>query len=191
MIARILAFSVGRRWLVALLTLLVAAFGAWSALKLPIDATPDITNNQVQINALAPALSPEDVERQVTFPLETALSGIPGLASTRSLSRNGFAQITAVFSDATDLYFARAQVNERLGEARGALPPGVEVQMGPVTTGLGEIFMWTLHMSKPDGRPETDGKPGWQGMGAFSRLTASGWPATWTAPPGCEPCRTG
>jgi len=172
MIARILAFSVRRRWLVALLTLLVAAFGAWSALKLPIDATPDITNNQVQINALAPALSPEDVERQVTFPLETVLSGIPGLVSTRSLSRNGFAQITAVFSDATGLYFARAQVNERLGEARGSLPPGVEVQMGPVTTGLGEIFMWTLHMKEPDGRPENDGKPGWQADGSF--LTPEG-----------------
>ncbi len=172
MIARILAFSVERRWLVALLTLLVAAFGAWSALKLPIDATPDITNNQVQINAVATALSPEDVERQVTFPLETALSGIPGLVSTRSLSRNGFAQITAVFSDATDLYFARAQVNERLGEARGSLPPGVEVHMGPVTTGLGEIFMWTLHMKEPDGRPETDGKPGWQSDGGF--LTPEG-----------------
>ena len=124
MIENILTFSVRRRWLVVLLTLLVAALGLWSLIRLPIDAVPDITNNQVQINTLAPALSPTDVEKQVTFPVETALSGIPGLDHTRSISRNGFSQVTAVFSDTTDIYFARQQVGERLREAGESLPPG-------------------------------------------------------------------
>ena len=105
MIARVLSFSVHQRWLVVLLTLAAAAFGAWSMTKLPIDAVPDITNNQVQINTVAPALSPIDIEKQVTYPLETALAGIPGLEYTRSFSRNGFSQITAVFDDKTDIYF--------------------------------------------------------------------------------------
>lgn len=145
MIARILAFSVHQRWLVALLTLAAAAFGGWSMTKLPIDAVPDITNNQVQINTIAPALSPIDIEKQVTYPLETALAGIPGLEYTRSFSRNGFSQITAVFDDKADIYFARQQVNERLTEAKANLPLGAEPRMGPVSTGLGEIYMWTIH----------------------------------------------
>jgi len=122
-----------------------AAFGAWSMMKLPIDAVPDITNNQVQINTTAPALSPIDIEKQVTYPLETALAGIPGLDHTRSFSRNGFSQITAVFDDKTDVYFARQQINERLNEAKAGLPLGAEPRMGPVSTGLGEIYMWTVH----------------------------------------------
>ena len=161
MIARVLTFSVHQRWLVVLLTLAAAAFGAWSMTKLPIDAVPDITNNQVQINTVAPALSPIDIEKQVTYPLETALTGIPGLEYTRSFSRNGFSQITAVFDDKTDIYFARQQVNERLTEAKANLPPGAEPRMGPVSTGLGEIYMWTVHY-KPLNRnaPGKDGKPG-------------------------------
>ena len=123
MIARILAFSVHQRWLVVLLSLVAAAFGIHSLNQLPIDAVPDITNNQVQINTTAPSLSPQDVEKQVTYPIETALAGIAGLEFTRSLSRNGFSQVTAVFSDKLDIYFARQQVNERLGEARSSLPP--------------------------------------------------------------------
>ena len=103
MIARILAFSVERRWLVVLVTLAVCGFSIWSLGRLPIDAVPDITNKQVQINSVAPALSPVDVERQVTFPVETALAGIPGLEYTRSLSRNGFSQVTAVFGERTDI----------------------------------------------------------------------------------------
>src|SRR4051812_48592367 len=109
MIERILAFSVRRRWLVLLATLAAAVSGAWSLTRLPIDAVPDVTNVQVQINALAPALSPVEVEKQVTFPIETALAGTPGLELTRSFSRNGFAQITAIFADRTDIYFARQQ----------------------------------------------------------------------------------
>src|SRR3989442_8003046 len=110
MIERIIDFSVRRRWLVLLITLAAATSGVWSLTKLPIDAVPDVTNVQVQINAVAPALSPVEIERQVTFLLETALAGTPGLESTRSFSRNGFAQVTAVFTDKTDIYFARQQV---------------------------------------------------------------------------------
>src|SRR5215211_5920462 len=146
---RILAFSVRRRWLVLLLTLVAAISGAWSMTKLPIDAVPDVTNVQVQVNAIAPALTPIEIEKQVTFPIETALAGIPGLDSTRSFSRNGFAQVTAVFTDRTDIYFARQQVAERLNEAKANLPPGVEVRMGPISTGLGEIYWWSVQYAAP------------------------------------------
>ena len=173
MISRVLSFSVHQRWLVMLLTAAAAAFGIWSMTKLPIDAVPDITNRQVQINAIAPALSPVDVEKQVTFPLETALAGIPGLDYTRSFSRNGFAQITAVFDDKTDIYFARQQINERLNEAKAALPPGAELRMGPVATGLSEIYMWTVHYRLPsEGAAVEDGRPGWQSDGSY--LTPEG-----------------
>ena len=105
---------------------------------------PDITNKQVQVNTTAPALSPAEIEKQVTLRIETALAGIPGLESTRSISRNGFSQVTAVFTERTDIYFARQQVNERLLELRPNLPPGVDPRMGPISTGLGEIYMWTV-----------------------------------------------
>ena len=177
MIARVLSFSVRQRWLVVLFTAVAAAFGVWSMTKLPIDAVPDITNNQVQINTIAPALSPGDIEKQVTYPLETALAGIPGLEYTRSLSRNGFSQITAVFTDKTDIYFARQQINERLTEAKASLPPGAETRMGPVSTGLGEIYMWTVHFRRPgDGAVVVDGKPGWQSNGSY--ITPEGVPLT-------------
>jgi heavy metal efflux system protein len=173
MIARVLSFSVHQRWLVALLTLAAAAFGGWSMTKLPIDAVPDITNKQVQINTIAPALSPTDIEKQVTYPLETAFAGIPGLEYTRSFSRNGFSQITAVFDDNVDIYFARQQINERLTEAKESLPPGAELRMGPISTGLGEIYMWTVHYKRPgEGIPVADGKPGWQSDGSY--LTPEG-----------------
>lgn len=173
MIAQLVSFSVRQRWLVALLTLAAAAFGAWSLAALPIDAVPDITNKQVQINTIAPALSPADMEKQVTYPLETALAGIPGLEYTRSFSRNGFSQITAVFADNVDIYFARQQINERLSGARDILPAGAETRMGPVSTGLGEIYMWSVRYKRPaDGAPVTDGKPGWQSDGSY--LTPEG-----------------
>ena len=172
MIARILQFSVHQRWLVLLVSLCVAAVGIWSLTKLPIDAVPDITNNQVQVNAVVPSLSPYDVEKQVTYPLETSLAGISGLQYTRSLSRNGFAQVTAVFSESTDIYFARQQVNERLGEAKANLPAGAEVHMGPISTGLGEIYMWTVHYNDPEPGKVRDGQPGWQSDGTY--LTPEG-----------------
>ncbi len=173
MIERVLTFSVHRRWFVLLATLAAAIFGAWSLTRLPIDAVPDVTNVQVQINAVAPALTPIEIEKQVTFPIETALAGTPGLESTRSFSRNGFAQVTAVFTDKTDIYFARQQVAERVTEAKANLPPGVEVRMGPISTGLGEIYWWSVEYAPPgEGVPVRDGKPGWQSDGSY--LTPEG-----------------
>ncbi|RXH42601.1 efflux RND transporter permease subunit [Bradyrhizobium zhanjiangense] len=173
MIAWIVDFSVRRRWLVVLVTLVAAGAGFWSMTKLPIDAVPDVTNVQVQVNATAPALTPTEIEKQVTVALETALAGTPGLESTRSFSRNGFAQITAVFADRTDIYFARQQVSERLNEAKSNLPPAVDVRMGPISTGLGEIYWWAVEYAKPDEMgPIEDGKPGWQSDGSY--LTPEG-----------------
>ena len=168
MISKILDFSVHQRWLVVLLSLLVAGFGMFSLTKLPIDAVPDITNNQVQINTVAPSYSPVDMEKQITYPVETALAGIKGLEYSRSLSRNGFSQVTAVFSEKTDIYFARQQVAERLSQVKQDLPPGAEPRMGPISTGLGEIFMWSIHYAKPEERKVArDGKAGWQADGSY------------------------
>ncbi|MEX2208313.1 MAG: CusA/CzcA family heavy metal efflux RND transporter [Myxococcota bacterium] len=157
MLERILRFSVEQRWLVLGATLALAGFGVWNAVRLPIDAVPDITNVQVQVIAEAPGFSPLEVEQRISFALETALAGIPRLEYTRSLSRYGIAQITAVFFDGTDIYFARQLVSERLQEAREALPPGVTVALGPIATGLGEIFMYVVEADPavrgPDGKP--------------------------------------
>ncbi len=144
MVARILALSVHHRWSVVFFSLMAAAFGGWSLSRLPIDAVPDVTNNQVQINTTAPWLSPQDIEKQITFQIETALAGTTGLEYTRSLSRNGFSQVTAVFTDKTDIYFARQLINERIQQVKDQLPFGVEVAMGPISTGLGEIYMYTV-----------------------------------------------
>ncbi|MBN8542737.1 MAG: CusA/CzcA family heavy metal efflux RND transporter [Alphaproteobacteria bacterium] len=174
MIERILGFSLHHRYLIALLTAAVAVFGIYSLKNLPIDAVPDITNNQVQINTIAPAFSPMEVEKQVTFLVETALAGIPGLEYTRSISRNGFSQVTAVFHDDVDIYFARAQVNERIAEAKESLPEGVDPKMGAISTGLGEIYMWTVEYEHPRGKGAEikDGKAGWQSDGSY--LTPEG-----------------
>jgi cobalt-zinc-cadmium resistance protein CzcA len=170
MISRILAFSIQRRWLVVLFSLAAAVLGAWSLTRLPIDAVPDITNKQVQVNTAAPALSPAEIEKQVTLRIETALAGIPGLESTRSLSRNGFSQVTAIFSERTDIYFARQQVSERLIELRAGLPSGVAPRLGPISTGLGEIYMWAVdYASGPASAP---GHPGKQPDGSY--LTPDG-----------------
>jgi len=171
MIERIIDFSVRRRWLILLITLAAAVSGSWSLTRLPIDAVPDVTNVQVQINAVAPALTPVEIEKQVTVALETVLAGTPGLESTRSFSRNGFAQITAVFTDRTDIYFARQQVSERINEAKANLPPGVEVKLGPISTGLGEIYWWAVEYAKPgELAPVRDGQPGWQSDGTYLTL---------------------
>jgi len=169
MLESLLHFSIKNRWLVVILTAVVAAVGFFQLQKLPIDAVPDITNNQVQINAVAASLSPFEVEQQVTFPMENALAGIPGLQYTRSLSRNGFSQVTAVFDDGVDIYFARQQVGERLREAGGSLPPGVETLMGPIATGLGEVYMYTVEYEHPHGKGAKieDGKVGWQSDGSY------------------------
>lgn len=167
MIERIVTFAVERRWFVLLVTLIVAVVGAASLSRLPIDAVPDITNNQVQINVRAPALSPELIEKQVAFPIETALAGIPGLENTRSLSRNGFAQITAVFTDRTDIYFARQQIAERLRSAEEDLPEGARPELGPIATGLGEVFMWTVRMEHRAEDKHKAGEPGLQPDGSY------------------------
>jgi cobalt-zinc-cadmium resistance protein CzcA len=144
MIERILAFSINQRWLIMLLAIGAAAFGVWNFQRLPIDAVPDITNVQVQINTRAPGYSPLETEQRITFPVETAMGGLPRLEYTRSLSRYGLSQVTIVFQDGTDIYFARQLVNERIQQVKDQLPAGVEVAMGPISTGLGEIYMYTV-----------------------------------------------
>jgi cobalt-zinc-cadmium resistance protein CzcA len=167
MIGRIVTLSVEKRWLVLLLTVAAALLGIGALRQLPIDAVPDITNNQVQINVVAPALSPDQIEKQVAFTVETALTGIPGLEYTRSLSRNGFAQVTAVFTEKTDIYFARSQVAERLRTAEEDLPEGVNPEMGPIATGLGDIFMWTVEYRELDQVHHLGGEPGLQRDGSY------------------------
>ena len=167
LLARIVTFAVEKRWLVLLLTLAAALAGVFAIQRLPIDAVPDITNNQVQINVRAPALSPDQIEKQVAFTVETALAGIPGLEYSRSLSRNGFAQVTAVFNEKTDIYFARAQVAERLRTAEKNLPDGVTPEMGPIATGLGDIFMWTVEYRELDQVNHRNGEPGLQKDGSY------------------------
>src|SRR5258708_39292466 len=155
MIARILSLSIQARWFVVFLTAIVAAYGSYELTRLPLDALPDITNKQVMINFAVPAFGPEDVEKRVTFPIETALAGLAGVESTRSFSRNGYGQVTAIFAEDTNLYFMRQQVAERLAQAKSNLPPGVEPQMGPVSTGPGEIFMYTVEYTNPGGSGAT------------------------------------
>ncbi|SMG00120.1 efflux RND transporter permease subunit [Burkholderia singularis] len=155
MFERLIRFSIAHRWLVLLAVLGLAALGAYSYQRLPIDAVPDITNVQVQINTPAAGYSPLEVEQRVTYPLETAMAGLPHLEQTRSISRYGISQITVIFKDGTDIYFARQLVNERLQQAKDRLPEGVAPTMGPTSTGLGEIYMWTIEADanarKPDG----------------------------------------
>ena len=153
----IIRFAIAHRWLMLTMTLVLVAVGVWSFTKLPIDATPDITNVQVQINTEAPGYSPLESEQRVTFTIETALAGLPGLDYTRSISRYGLSQVTVVFKDGTDLYFARQQVAERIQQVKSQLPAGLEPQMGPIATGMGEIFMYTVD-AKPDARKK-DGTP--------------------------------
>ena len=167
MIAAIVNWAVRKRWLVLIFTAVAAVIGAVALYRLPIDAVPDITNNQVQINVRAPALSPELVEKQVAFPIETALAGVPGLEYTRSFSRNGFAQVTAVFEDSTDIYFARQQVSERLSGVAETLPDGVSPEMGPIATGLGEVFMWTVRLEHRKDDTHLPGEPGMQPDGSY------------------------
>ena len=159
MLARIIGFSIRQRWFVLAVVALLCALGVYSATRLPIDAVPDITNVQVQINTEAEGFSPLEAEQRITFPIETAISGIPKLAYTRSISRYGLSQVTVVFEDGTDTYFARQLVNERIQSAKSQLPPGIEPQLGPLATGLGEIFMYAVEPKagarKPDGSEYT------------------------------------
>jgi hypothetical protein len=192
MIERIIGLAIQRRWVVVALAAVLMFFGGFALTKLPIDAVPDITNNQVQINVRASALSPELVEKQVAFPIETALAGIPGLNSTRSLSRNGFAQVTAVFTDATDIYFARQQVAERLRDrARENLPKASPRKWGRSRPALARSICgpstWLI-------APRTSTRPASRASSptaATSRRKATGWSATLTRRPICALRRTG
>ncbi|MPS47575.1 CusA/CzcA family heavy metal efflux RND transporter [Methylobacillus sp.] len=159
MIERILRAAIDYRWLVLVGVLAMAAFGIFNYQQLPIDAVPDITNVQVQINTVAPGYSPLETEQRATYPIETAMAGLPHLKQVRSISRYGLSQVTVVFEDGTDIYFARQLINERLQIARDILPAGISPQLGPISTGLGEIYQWTVESEegavKPDGSPYT------------------------------------
>ncbi len=160
MFESLIRFSIAQRMLVLLLAVGVAIAGIYSYQRLPIDAVPDITNVQVQINTLAPGYSPLEAEQRVTYPLETVMAGLPNLQQTRSLSRYGLSQVTVIFKEDTDIFFARQLVNERITQARDKLPAGLTPEMGPIATGLGEIYLWTVEASaearKPDGSTYTD-----------------------------------
>nr|WP_274602616.1 CusA/CzcA family heavy metal efflux RND transporter [Stenotrophomonas sp. CFBP 13724] len=156
---RLISGAIAQRWLMMALTVVLVLVGAWSFGRLPIDATPDITNVQVQINTAAPGYSPLESEQRITYAVETVMAGLPALEQVRSLSRYGLSQVTVVFEDGTDLYFARQQVAERLQQVRSQLPDGLDPQLGPIATGLGEIFMYTVDAApgarKPDGTAYT------------------------------------
>ncbi|KAI3596090.1 Cobalt/zinc/cadmium efflux RND transporter, transmembrane protein CzcA (plasmid) [Cupriavidus necator H850] len=159
MFERLIRFAIEQRWLVLLAVLGMAALGLYSYTRLPIDAVPDITNVQVQINTAAHGYSPLETEQRITYPVETVMAGLPGLEQTRSLSRYGLSQVTVIFRDGTDIHFARQLVNQRIQEARDKLPAGITPAMGPISTGLGEIYLWTVEADpgarKPDGTPYT------------------------------------
>jgi cobalt-zinc-cadmium resistance protein CzcA len=155
MLDKIIRFSIQHRIFVLITALIVGVTGVCSFYRLPIDAVPDITNVQVQINTEAAGFSPLEVEQRITFIIETVMAGLPGLEQTRSLSRYGLSQVTAIFKDGTDIYFARQLINERIQEAKSDLPPGINPVMGPIATGLGEIFMWTVNAK--EGAKKADG----------------------------------
>ncbi len=157
MLDKIISFAIQKRWTVLIMALAIAALGVFNFQRLLIDAVPDITNVQVQINTEAPGYSPIEAEQRITFPIETALSGLPKLAYTRSISRYGLSQVTVVFEEGTDIYFARQLVAERLQTVKSQLPPGIEPEPGPIATGLGEIYMYTVD-AEP-GALNEEGKP--------------------------------
>lgn len=154
---QLINFAVERRWLVLAATLLIAVLGIYNTSKLPIDAVPDITNVQVQINTEAPGYSPLEAEQRITYIVENAMAGIPDLDYTRSVSRYGLSQVTVIFKEGTDIYWARQQISERLQGIRNNLPRGIEPALGPIASGLGEIFMYAVD-AKPDAR-KGDGTP--------------------------------
>jgi len=154
MIDTLLRISIARRWLVMFVVLITAAAGIWNYQRLPIDAVPDITNVQVQINTEAAGYSPLEIEQRITYLVEVAIAGLPHLEYTRSLSRYGLSQVTVAFEDGTDIYFARNLINERLQQAKSELPAGIEPTMGPIATGLGEIFLYTVQAQKDARQPD-------------------------------------
>lgn len=154
---RIIQFSIQNAIWVMLFIVAWIGVGIWSYQKLPIDAVPDITNTQVQINTAANGFTALEVEQRITYPIENAMSGIPKLEQTRSISRYGLSQVTVIFKDGTDIYWARQLINQRLQEANGELPDEITPTMSPISTGLGEIYQWVVkaepNAKKPDGTP--------------------------------------
>lgn len=149
MLNRIIEFSIKNKLIVGLFTLALIIWGLYSATKLPIDAVPDITNNQVQIITSTPTLAAQETEQLVTFPIEQSLANIPGITEMRSISRFGLSVITVVFKEEVDVYFARQLINEKLKEAEEKIPQGIgKPELGPVSTGLGEIYQYVLHPKK-------------------------------------------
>lgn len=148
MLDKIIQYSIAHRWIVFLGIVILISLGVYNYHRLPIDAVPDITNVQVQINTEAPGYSPLEVEQRITFPIETVMSGLPNLDYTRSLSRYGLSQVTVVFKDGTDIYFARPLIAEKLQEVKSKLPEGLTPVMGPIATGLGEIYMYIVKGSQ-------------------------------------------
>lgn len=144
----LIAFSIERRWLILVVTALIAALGVYNAYKLPIDAVPDITNVQVQINSQAEGYSPLESEQRITYVVENAMAGIPNMDYTRSISRYGLSQVTVVFSDGTDIYWARQQISERLSSISSDLPSAIKPELGPIASGLGEIFTYSIYAEK-------------------------------------------
>ena len=148
MFEKLIRFAINQRWLIMLIAIGMAVLGIFNYQKLPIDAVPDITNIQVQINTSAPGYSPLETEQRVTYPIETAMAGLPKLEQTRSISRYGLSQVTIVFKEGTDIYFARQLVNERIQQVKQSLPIGIIPEMGPTSTGLGEILCGPLKLKK-------------------------------------------
>ena len=149
MLDKIIAFSIKNKFIIALMTLALIVWGVWSATKLPIDAVPDITNNQVQIITVCPTLAGQEVEQLVTYPIEQSIANLPDLEELRSISRFGLSVITVVFDDKVDIYFARQLINERLKEAEAKIPKGVGTpELAPVSTGLGEVYQYIIHPKK-------------------------------------------
>lgn len=159
MFEKIIRFAIDQRWLTLLMVFAIAVLGMFSYQKLPIDAVPDITNVQVQVNTSAPGYAPLETEQRITYPIETIMAGLPQLEQTRSISRYGLSQVTVIFEEGTDIFFARQLVSERIQQAKERLPSGILPEMGPTSTGLGEIFMWTVEAKegalKPDKTPYT------------------------------------
>lgn len=159
MFEKIIRFAIDQRWLTLIIVIAIAVLGIFSYQKLPIDAVPDITNIQVQVNTSAPGYAPLETEQRITYPIETIMAGLPKLELTRSISRYGLSQVTVIFEEGTDIYFARQLVSERIQQAKERLPSGILPEMGPTSTGLGEIFMWTVEAKKgalkPDNTPYT------------------------------------
>ena len=153
MIHRILKFSIQWRLLMVVLALMLVAGGIYSALKLPIDAVPDVTTNQVQVNTLAPAFAPLEMEKYVTFPIEVAMSNLPRKEEIRSISQFGLSQVTITFEEGIDIYWARQQVLERLLEAQRELPAGIAPELAPISTGLGEIYQFTVESEASSNTP--------------------------------------